>query len=221
MSKHASKILNSLLIMEKYFSHQQKLRYYLSPQTNQNKQQKLLIALHGFGQLGQYFKRKFISLSEQYTILIPEGPHRYYLEGSSGRVGASWMTKEVREIDIENNLSWLQALLDSILQENTFDEVILLGFSQGAATAARWQQQNPGNFDALILWAGVFPPDITPLKFSYSKAKKVFVLGKQDVYFDAQKQLELIAQYQAMNFDIVHYEGEHDLDSRILKKRLS
>ena len=37
---------------------------------------------------------------------------------------------------------------------------VLLGFSQGVATAARWAAAGGGPFERLILWAGVFPPDV-------------------------------------------------------------
>jgi hypothetical protein len=56
----------------------------------------LLIALHGYGQLSSYFGKKFEDLPNEFFIVIPEGMHRFYLDGTSGRVGASWMTKEAR-----------------------------------------------------------------------------------------------------------------------------
>ena len=37
----------------------------------------MLIALHGLGQLAQYFARKFKHLPDDYAILVPEGMHRF------------------------------------------------------------------------------------------------------------------------------------------------
>ena len=89
---------------------------------------KLLIVMHGYGQLAKYFSRKFHSCPSSYYIVAPEGPHRFYKQGYSGRVGASWMTKEAREVDIKDNLNWLNALLHKLTLGKTFEEVILLGF---------------------------------------------------------------------------------------------
>ncbi|MFT7345493.1 MAG: putative esterase, partial [Lentimonas sp.] len=77
----------------------------------ENPNDQLLIVLHGYGQLSQFFIQKFSSLTHQCDIIAPEGMHRFYLNGSSGRVGASWMTKEERETDIEDNQKYLEEVL--------------------------------------------------------------------------------------------------------------
>ena len=140
----------------------------------------LLIAMHGYGQLAEYFIRKFNGCSKNFTILAPEGPHRFYKNGYSGRVGASWMTKEAREDDIDDNLNWLTEWLTAHLKENTYERIVLLGFSQGGATAARWYYSQPKLFSHFILWASVFPPDIekpnTAIEQSY------FVVGNKDEF---------------------------------------
>ena len=82
-------------------------------------------------------------------------------------------------MDIADNVHWLNALLDELKQGYNPDSITLLGFSQGAATAARWYQQNPKQFDRLILWAAVFPPDIERGTFT-SNHSMHFVIGNQD-----------------------------------------
>ena len=102
---------------------QKHFRYYLSE--NYSHKKKLLIALHGYGQLAQYFAKKFDQLPEDYALLVPEGMHRFYLQGSSGRVGASWMTKDGREFDIEDNLNYLNQLLSHVMENHVFVEICL------------------------------------------------------------------------------------------------
>ncbi|NBY39867.1 MAG: hypothetical protein EBQ66_02935 [Flavobacteriia bacterium] len=114
--------------MENNFAHPQQLRYFTLQDRNPEDCNHLVIALHGYGQLAAYFIQKFKSLSPTLFVLAPEGPHRFYLEGSSGRVGASWMTKEARELDIENNLAWLNALMLDFTSKHSFDKISLLGF---------------------------------------------------------------------------------------------
>jgi len=176
----------------------------------------LLIVLHGYGQLGEYFIRKFKQLPEKYYIVAPEGMHHFYLKGSSGRVGASWMTKEAREIDIEDNNEYLDAVLESLKSQKAFEKIIVLGFSQGGATAARWSAQRK-DIDQLILWASVFPPDIEKSTFSNNK-KGTFVIGKQDEFYDTAAQAKEISNYKNLGFEIIEYEGKHDIELTTLRK---
>jgi predicted esterase len=208
--------------MENHFAHPQQLRYFTLQDRNPEDCNHLVIALHGYGQLAAYFIQKFKSLSPTLFVLAPEGPHRFYLEGSSGRVGASWMTKEARELDIENNLAWLNALMLDFTSKHSFDKISLLGFSQGGATAARWVQSSPQMFHNLILWAAVFPPDLSPTDFQHLQITKKFVLGKKDPYFAAESvQQELLSNHVNLGFETHVFEGAHNLDPAVLKKVLA
>ena len=87
--------------MEFQFTHPKTFRYHILNEGTNAK--KVLYVLHGYGQLAEFFVRKFRELGDEYLIVAPEGMHRFYLQGSSGRVGASWMTKEDREQDIKHD----------------------------------------------------------------------------------------------------------------------
>jgi predicted esterase len=195
-----------------------KMRYYTLG--NVEKTDTLLIALHGFGQLSKFFIKKFEFLPENYLILAPEGMHRFYLEGNSGRVGASWMTKEARELDIEENTKALQTLLKTIKANKQFSKIILLGFSQGGATAARWYFSDAEQFDHLILWASVFPPDLEKPAFEINH-KNYFVLGNQDEYYSEAQQHSEIAAYKEIGFNTIHFEGKHDIHQATMVELLS
>ena len=199
-------------MFEQHFSFEQTRRYY---QNTLEGKQHILVALHGYGQLAQFFYRKFTFLSETWGLVIPEGPHRFYLEGSSGRVGASWMTKEWREQDITDNNAYLQQIIEKVRTAYPQATIHLLGFSQGGATAARFSQQFPELVTQLILWASVFPPDIE--KNGLPKGKKLdFVLGKQDPHFDLESQINVLKEYTELGFDIHTFDGSHDLDQQML-----
>jgi predicted esterase len=177
------------------------------------------VALHGYGQLAQFFARKFAAFDQSFGIIAPEGPHRFYLEGSSGRVGASWMTKEWREQDIEENTHYLLALIEKVKAENAAASFYLLGFSQGGATAARLYQSCPDLFEKLILWASVFPPDVSVQDFE--KAGNLhFAIGNQDPYFLEAQKGEVLQTYRNLGFKIHEFEGKHDIDPTTLSKIL-
>ena len=192
-------------------------RFFSTPSENNSKN--LLVALHGYGQLAAFFIKKFNSCSNEYTILAPEGPHRFYKNGYSGRVGASWMTKEAREDDIKDNINWLTEWLVNHLKQNTYDKIILLGFSQGGATAARWYHNDPGQFDQLILWASIFPPDISKPKIKLPN-KNLFVVGKNDEFINDEMRSNEVKFYQNIGFDTHIYDGNHDIDPFVLQQIL-
>lgn len=171
----------------------------------------LLYVLHGYGQLAPYFIRKFSNL-EDYFIVAPEGMHRFYLQGTSGRVGASWMTKEERLDDIEDNCNWLMELHQKLKANQAYEKIIILGFSQGGATAARWFYDPRMQADHLIMWASVFPPDLNPSELMTTAVKKnAFVLGTQDEYFNDEAQINAISFYSKLNFKTHTFSGNHDI----------
>jgi predicted esterase len=145
--------------------------------------------------------------------------HRFYLNGTSGRVGASWMTKEDRESDITDNLNWLSKLFTELTEQKTFKKRILLGFSQGGATAARWFYSQKVQFDQLILWASVFPPDLER-PIIQSNSNNYFVIGTEDEYYNTEAQISEIKFYQNIGFNTLQFEGRHDIENDTLKRIL-
>lgn len=211
MNKAHVDLPEHFILLRKHF------RYYLSE--HYSSKRKLLIALHGYGQLAQYFARKFKDIPEDYALLVPEGMHRFYLEGTSGRVGASWMTKDGREWDIEDNLNYLNELLSHIMDNHVFEEIYLLGFSQGGATAARWYDQGPSRFQQFILWASVFPPDVK--KPILATGNLHFALGTEDPYYTSENQEKECTYFSSIGFQVHRFEGKHDIDAKTLASILS
>jgi predicted esterase len=180
----------------------------------------LFIALHGYGQLSTFFIRKFRQLpASDFFVICPEGPHRFYQKGSSGRVGASWMTKEDRLNDIQNYLTFLDTLLDNLTTDGQFDRIVLLGFSQGGATAARWLAHTKLTIDHFILWAAVFPPDLGPISANeLPSIKNTFVIGDEDEFItidQANKQHNDLLRQQ-LPFEFVIFKGTHDINFETL-----
>lgn len=208
--------------MEHQFKIEKTTRYFThgNPKTANN----IWIVLHGYGQLPYYFIRKFESLDPKENFVIaPEGMHRFYLEGTSGRVGASWMTKEARLDDIEDNIKYLDSLANHLMNNRNYEKKILLGFSQGGATATRWHESGNFKADVFVLWASVFPPDLDfdPKQSSLMKSKNFFVLGKNDPYFKGKEsELKKLFMSQKFNFEIVDFDGKHDITKEPLNEIL-
>ncbi|AKD56902.1 alpha/beta hydrolase [Spirosoma radiotolerans] len=205
-------------------------RYYtlgeLSPATTH-----VWFCLHGFGQLATYFGRKFTNLADGNTfVILPEGLSRSYLDGTYSRVGASWLTREDKEHEISDFLSYLNTLYASVLngREPSSLHITVLGFSQGAAVACRWLNQ-PGNLanrlrvDRLILWAGYFPNGlrelIDPAKLAAIDTH--YVYGRQDEYIvqmdDAKGYLNRI-QADLPALKMTAFDGGHKVETEVLQQ---
>ncbi|GAA5026780.1 esterase [Marivirga lumbricoides] len=182
----------------------------------------LWFVLHGYGQLPQYFLRKFDSIaSSERVIIAPGGLSRFYLEGFSGRVGSTWMTKEEREVDIRNYVSYLHAVLEDVYFGDSTCKITLLGFSQGAATVCRWVQQFRINFHRLILWSGAFPHDmeIPAIKRKLEGKEIWMVRGDEDTFINEEKQKEQQKIIDELGVEVEHklFKGGHDIDEPTLQ----
>lgn len=207
--------------MEHKISFEYEARYSIIGSPSE-KIETLWFACHGHGQLAQYFIKKFKCLDDGKSLIVaPEGLSKYYLSGFSGRVGATWMTKEDRLRDIQNYLTYLTAVYTEVRKTLKTDlKVNLLGFSQGAATISRFATQTEIEFDKLILWAGIFPPDLPPLESVEKLAsKKVYwVYGTKDPFLTSgvmEEQTEIASQLQVTP-EVISFEGEHELNEKVL-----
>ncbi len=177
------------------------------------------IICHGYAQLAEYFIEKFSVLDNGENYLVcPEGLHRFYTNGFSGRVGASWMTKEQRDADISDNINWLNNVYDNVVPSS--GKIILLGFSQGGATACRWLERSGKTIDDLVLIGATFPTDVVLSgNFSrYLKGKLIYAVGSKDEFIneeEKEKQLHLLKQ-SGKNVVQFEFEGKHDIYPGVL-----
>ena len=222
------------MIQEHHLLVRRTARYYtIGELTDRTKN--IWFCLHGFGQLAQYFSRKFTDLDDGQTlIVVPEGLSRSYLNGDYQRVGASWVTREDRDHEISDYILYLNSLYDLIMDGRIPAKaglhITLLGFSQGAATACRWLNNrnagarlNPIHADRLILWAGYFPNGLTdvidPAKLT--SVETHYVYGRQDEYIeqmpDADNYLRRL-QTDVPGLHITAYDGEHRVEPGVLQQ---
>ena len=212
---------------ERHIKFDFKARYFKLGEINSATQQ-VWFVLHGYGQLAQYFIKKFKALeSGEICVIAPEGLSKFYLEnvasrnaGGSNRVGATWMTREDREVDIENYINYLQQVYDKEIRSNTKVKVTILGFSQGAATATRWALTGKPNFDKFILWAGIFPPDMNfeRGKEILGKKKVIAVYGSDDPFVTATRMQEMLDLSSKLELkpEKLDFVGRHEINEPLL-----
>ena len=181
------------------------------------------IVCHGYRQLAKYFIRNFNQLDPQHFIIAPEGLHRFYIDGYSGKVGASWMTSENRLEDINDYVNYLDQLMSQTKSQiNHNPKIIVLGFSQGGATAARWVCQGISHVDSLILWSAVFPPDLN-FELDANQLKDLhfeIVIGNEDEFINEETLTSNIKRLkqEKIPFHLTRFNGTHKIYQDVLIK---
>jgi predicted esterase len=188
-----------------------------------NNIEKIWLVLHGYGQLARYFALKFEAIAVDNTLVVaPEGLNRFYLNGFSGRVGATWMTKEDRLTDIENNHHYLSTVFKQYKSAFPNARFGIIAFSQGAATAVRWFCQAQPKIQQLIVWSGSFPEDLNWFEDipKLNNVSLTFVLGDNDEFINETKLSEQsqFLKDKGLNFNVIRFEGGHDIELNTLKK---
>lgn len=203
----------------------QKTAHYYTLGEPSKKTKRFWIICHGYGQLASRFIQQFQLLDfEENFILAPEGFHRFYWNGFSGDVVASWMTKEDREDEIKDFTTYLQELYDQYITMLSPEvEIILFGFSQGCATQCRWINALRPPFNKLVLWGGALPEDIdyAPLLPYLSQKDIIFAYGTSDQFLTIENRIEKHIEFAKANeieMQVWPFEGKHETRKAVVEK---
>jgi len=189
--------------------------------------------LHGYGQLARRFLRRFQALDDgTRRVVAPEALSRFYPGDGTGRhgpasaVGATWMTREDREREIDDYVAYLDRL-DATVAATLPGGVsrTVLGFSQGVATAARWTVLGAVRPVRLILWGDFLPPDLDlgRAREAWERTEVVLVRGTRDpALSDAERARRESEALAAASFGVrvISYDGGHDIDQATLRALL-
>jgi predicted esterase len=183
------------------------------------------IVCHGQGQLAARFLSRFLPIERDDRLFIaPEALSRYYVtppksgpNPANAPIGASWMTREDREREIEDYVRYLDAVHDEVFSKVPREKVLLwvLGFSQGTATAARWVARGKVDPDRVVLWSGMLPPELNSESAGSlaRRAPLTVVFGRNDEFASP----ELIAAQEArvkelgVPHETIRFDGGHEI----------
>lgn len=197
-------------------------RYYYVGEYDQEGE--LWYVLHGYRQTASRFISRFESLANGSRMVVaPEALNRFYLSSEPGRhgpesmVGATWMTREDRDFEIQDYVRYLDAVLEEV---GHMPRTTVLGFSQGVATATRWAVLGKIQPDRLILWGGSLPPDLDMNLASKAliNTELIIVRGSEDSALEKESKIEEEERIQSagITYQVMDYSGGHEIDSQLL-----
>jgi predicted esterase len=190
------------------------------------------IVCHGHGQLARRFLSRFLPLERSDRLFVaPEALSRFYLEpprvganAATVPVGASWMTSEDREFEIQDYVSYLDRLHDEIfsLVDRAKVRLWVLGFSQGTATVARWVARGNADPDRVVLYAGLLPSELDGEAAARlaRRSPLTIVFGTHDQF--AKPELVAAQEARLKDLDLRHatirFEGGHEIVPEMLMR---
>lgn len=190
----------------------------LGPETK-----RVWIVLHGIGYLSRYFIRPFGILDPQENFIIaPQAPAKYYLTTAYKHVGASWLTRESLQMEIENGIAYLDALFKEVkVPEHC--ELIILGFSQGVSMASRWVSKSKIGCSQFILVAGGIPVELQHSDFEFlsDTARIRYFIGDKDEFLTAERLQTVKGKLQQLfgeRAEFSHFQGKHEITPDFVKQ---
>lgn len=182
------------------------------------------IACPGYGQLGKFFIRRFDVFDPQrHFVIALQGLSKFYLPDQKN-VGASWMTKEGRETDMQNQKSYFDAVINQLFKGKPLSnyDVHLMGFSQGVSMISRMAAHAKINFKTLVLWAGGFPPELQHADFDHVRkdAKLKVVIGSNDEFYaldkNYQPEVDKMEATIGLKPEVIVFDGIHEVKRGVL-----
>lgn len=175
------------------------------------------IVIHGYAQTAAEMLSACAPLEREGRVLVaPEALSRFYRRGSSGPIGASWMTREARADEIADYVAYLDQLAGWCASElGVAAPPAVLGFSQGAATAWRWAALGGARLSRLVAFGGGIPPDLdlAAARARLAGVRIGFGRGRSDSYHTAEwleRDRARLAEL-GLGCEAVEFDGGHEL----------
>ena len=186
--------------------------------------ERLWIVLHGYGERAEDFLARFQPVADRETLVVaPEGLSRFYLRTRRDEVGASWMTSRDREQEIADYLAYLDQVHGAVSESAgaAFQETVVVGFSQGAATASRWVAGSRAvSADRLILWGALPAAELRTREAQERLApcRVDWVTGSEDRFTPPGKMHEacVAMQTESCPVHLTTFSGGHEIDPETL-----
>lgn len=182
----------------------------------------VLYVIHGYGQLAEDFIEEFSFLKKTNTLVVaPEAISKFY--NKERKAVANWMTSHERLDEIDDYISYLNQLENTVIDQYGILPAGVLGFSQGVSTALRWVAANQVRYNCFYACSGSIPPELKSTSFEDALEKGFYYYyGDKDRLLsieNAKKQFGLLCdlglKVHPMSFHGVHEISQETRDDLV------
>jgi predicted esterase len=148
----------------------------------------LLVGFHGYGETAEeeLARLQTIPENDRWTLVSIQGLHQFYRRRTN-EIVASWMTRQNRELAIEDNIGYVISLVSLLLREySDHPTLVFTGFSQGVAMAFRAAAFLSLPVAGVIACGGDVPPELDAGRLQRIPAALIG-RGARDEWYTAEK----------------------------------
>lgn len=184
------------------------------------------LLLHGLGQRAARVAEQLApAAAPGVCLVVPEALSRALPHPGAERAGASWSTGEDAEADLVDNMRYLDGLADELLTRTPEGaRRLLLGFSQGGMTVARWLARRPRAWDRVVLWGSAIPDDVDPMRLraGLGETELVVAIGDDDRFVTPERLERARGALDALHpgWRAHHHAGGHEMSAEVLAELL-
>jgi len=180
----------------------------------------LLVGFHGYaeGAETQLERMRAIPAAARWMLVAVQGLHRFY-QRRTNEVVASWMTRQDRELAIDDNVAYVEAVVDAVVREWTMpSRIVFAAFSQGVATAFRAAARPTRRLAGVIAVGGDVPPELDATALTRIPAVLV-CRGASDEWYTTAKFDSDIGRLRVAGSAVtpVAFDGGHEWSDPVVK----
>ncbi|MEP7305517.1 MAG: dienelactone hydrolase family protein [Acidobacteriota bacterium] len=180
----------------------------------------VLVGFHGYGESAdaQLERLRRMPGADRWRLVSIQGLHRFY-QRRADAVVASWMTRQDRELAMDDNLAYVAAVLAAVDRDFPgAPRLVLAGFSQGVAMTFRAAAACSRRVDGVIAVGGDVPPELETA--AVSRVRHAMVChGRQDEWYTQVMFERDISRLREANVKVqlVEFDGGHQWSDEVVQ----
>ena len=172
---------------------------------------RLLVGFHGYAQGADEMLARLQSIVAPGWVRVSVQALNRMYRGRSHETVANWMTRQDRDLQIADNVAYVDAVVERVAGGRDLAALVYCGFSQGVSMAFRAALLGRRPADAVLALGGDVPPEL--LVDSAARCPRVLLAaGARDrVYAPAKRRADVEA-LTARGVDVreVTFDGGHE-----------
>jgi predicted esterase len=196
---------------ERHIATQVHGRYLVEAPAQSTQPCPLLVGFHGYGETAEKHldELRKIPGAHQWILCAAQALHPFY--NRTGEVIACWMTRQDRELAIEDNVRYVAGVVAEVQKTQPVSHLVFLGFSQGAAMAYRAAAGSGHRCHGIVVLGGDVPPELDQRDLT-GFPPVLLGRGSSEEWYDAAKMehdVELLRQ-KGVDLRPVVFTGGHE-----------